>query len=671
MAHALKQLSLTFASRPSSQCLAEGFDEEFANALAKLESYNKHLYRPNTYLHKWWARRCGSTFRLILKHLVEDGDRKDYYSPGGLEGKIVLDPMMGGGTTLHEAIRLGANVIGADIDPIPVLQARATLSEIPLDVLEGAFEEFFSSLREIVSPYFKTSCPQCAGEADTQFVLYGLKRRCGCGEAVFIDSTVLRSEQAGSAYTLCKRCRAVLRDNETCGCSVSDDVVELVEKGTRSCAKCGLHYADYVDMPYHSRYAPLVVAGRCNVHGLFYKSPSELDLSLIGKADAWRGSTSFRRDDFAVEGGPKSDDLLRRGIGSYMDLFSSRQLMYLHSAISLLDKYDPLVRLNLALLVSTSLEFNSMLCGYKGADVRRPGAIRHVFSHHAYSFPYTALENNPVFGLKASGTLLGLFNDRIRRGRIWAERPVERRVVGGTAALVVMEGEVDSGTEAVSYEGLKEGERRFLLAQGNSACLDLPPGSVDYVVTDPPYFDSVQYSDLAAFFRVWLRKLLPEPVGWEYEHKDSAVDTHKNSNGRYAELLGGIFLECGRVLNKRHGRLVFTFHHWNPKGWAALTLALKRAGFVLVERFVVHSENPVSVHISNLKALTHDAVLVLAQKGGAVAPDWAFPAIVDTVDSKRFCEGCADVLGWMLNSEIAEHEIGLKWQELLIRRRQA
>jgi len=48
------------------------FDVELAKAIAGLESYNKHLYRPNTYLHKWWARRCGSTFRLILKHLVEN-----------------------------------------------------------------------------------------------------------------------------------------------------------------------------------------------------------------------------------------------------------------------------------------------------------------------------------------------------------------------------------------------------------------------------------------------------------------------------------------------------------------------------------------------------------------------------------------------------------------------
>ena len=29
------------------------FPEEAANELATLESYNKHLFRPNTYLHKW------------------------------------------------------------------------------------------------------------------------------------------------------------------------------------------------------------------------------------------------------------------------------------------------------------------------------------------------------------------------------------------------------------------------------------------------------------------------------------------------------------------------------------------------------------------------------------------------------------------------------------------
>ena len=84
-------------------------------------------FRPNTYLHKWWARRCGTTFRTILKQFAPQDALTDYYDPpAALAGKVILDPMMGGGTTLHEAIRLGANVIGADIDPIPIIQTRAS-----------------------------------------------------------------------------------------------------------------------------------------------------------------------------------------------------------------------------------------------------------------------------------------------------------------------------------------------------------------------------------------------------------------------------------------------------------------------------------------------------------------------------------------------------------------
>ncbi len=36
------------------------FPIEPLNELARLESYNKHYYRPANYIHKWWARRLGS-----------------------------------------------------------------------------------------------------------------------------------------------------------------------------------------------------------------------------------------------------------------------------------------------------------------------------------------------------------------------------------------------------------------------------------------------------------------------------------------------------------------------------------------------------------------------------------------------------------------------------------
>jgi DNA modification methylase len=641
------------------------FDVEFANEMARLESYNKHLYRPNTYLHKWWARRCGSTFRLILKHFVQEETKRFYYAPGGLEGKIVLDPMMGGGTTVHEAIRLGANVIGADIDPIPFLQARASLADVPLQRLEYAFDLLYESLQQRIGRFFVTRCPLCDRATNLKYVLYGAKRRCKCGTALSIDSMVLRYNADGSTVRICPECHHIVMGDSPCECSSSIERPRLVEKDHKQCSICGDDYEYELELPFYARYIPLAVVGECEEHGLFFKEPKAQDLSLIGQADELRDSLGFRPSEFLVETGPKSIDLIHRGVTNYLDLFSSRQLLYLHHAIEVLSSFDPMIRLNLALLVSTSLEFNSMLCGYKGGGKRRPGAIRHTFSHHAYSFPHTALENNVLFPGKASGTLRSLFHYRIRRAREWALAPRERQIEAGKTKKVTIRGEVDVGTEVDSPEELKEGSHRFLLMRGSSASLNLHDDSVDFVVTDPPYFDSVQYSDLATFFHVWLRQLLPVDVDWCYDRSQSAVNPQDSESVQYRRVLSEIFRECHRVLDKNLGRLVFTFHHWNPTAWSALTAALQTANFVLVNRYIVHSENPISVHISNLNALKHDAVLILAPREAGIGGSWTLPSQVDMESSADFCRDCATALGWMLDEGVEEDDIEMMWKALL------
>ncbi len=641
-------------------------DVDLADRLARLETYNKHYYRPNTYLHKWWARRCGTTFRYILKQLVLDPAAQDYYAPGGLHGRIILDPMMGGGTTLHEALRLGASAIGADLDPIPILQARATLSTIPLPELERAFKRFFSSLRRDLASYYRTSCPHCDQQAESWYVLYGARRRCACDAVTLaVDSLVLRQEPDGGLLRLCPTCRALVATPQTCACGESGPHT-LIERGRELCATCAQPYLEETDRPYYARYEPLVVSGHCAQHKLFFRLPDSFALDGLERAQRARRDLSFDPAAFVILPGRKSVQLLNRGVDSYLDLFSSRQLLYLHHAIALMKEQEPQVRLNLGLLVSTSLEFNSMLCGYKGKNKRRPGAIRHTFAHHAYSLPSTALENNPLYTRRASGTLQKLFHARIRRARQWAAAPRERDLVQKKAAFVTIAGELDAGTEAAAYAELGDGPRRFLLQQGSAVQLDLPDAGVDAIVTDPPYFDSVQYSDLSAFFRVWLRQLLPGEADWGVDLRESAVDPHNNDReSRYAELMGGIFSECARVLRRPHGRLVFTFHHWNPKAWAALTTGLQQAGFRLLNYAVIHAESPISVHISNMNALTHDAILVLAPQGTGHEPVWSPPAQIDTSSSARFCADCAVRMGWLLNQELSPLQMREAWSGAL------
>ncbi|WP_420643085.1 DNA methyltransferase [Candidatus Leptofilum sp.] len=647
------------------------FNTDFANQIAQLEAYNKHHYRPNSYLHKWWARRCGSTFRLILKQLVADEAQRDYYAPGGLAGKIILDPMMGGGTTLHEAIRLGAHVIGADLEPIPVLQARATLTPVDMVVLEEVYKQFYTALRREIAPFFQITCPESGLETAVNYTLYGVQRKCNGRPVIMVDSLVLRIESDGSTIQLCPRCHAVLLDTAVCHCNTSDKP-PLLEKGSKTFAGEPASFEDDLTLPFYQRYVPLVLVTRCpQQKKLQFKVPDADDLARLAQAEKLRPTLPFVRADFAIEPGRKSRQLTPRGIHNYLDLFSSRQLLFLYHAIRLLSQFSPEIRLNLGLLVSTSLEFNSMLCGYKGKNKRRAGAIRHTFSHHAYSFPYTALENNPVYPRKASGTLQKLFQSRIRNGRTWAQKPRERVIgeqllVNSKRNFTEVVGEKDFGGEVDSVREMTlDSNQRFMLLQGSSTQLDLPDGSVDFIVTDPPYFDSVQYSDLAAFFRVWLRHLLPDAANWAYDTQQSAVDPHQlDSESRYTELMTGIFSECRRVLKAENGRFIFTFHHWNPKGWAALTVALRQAGFALVNRYVVHSESPISVHISGMNALRHDAILVFAP-AERVAVDWERPSQINLTDSEQFCYDCGTFLGWMLQQDVAETAVLPLWQAAL------
>jgi putative DNA methylase len=639
------------------------FPEAQASLLSAREAFNKHLFRPNTYLHKWWARRSGTCFRHILKALVETPDARDFYVPGGLEGKIILDPMMGGGTTLHEALRMGASVIGDDIDPIPVVQARAALSSMPMSVKESAFEEFFRSLRTELSDQYLTTCPCCGQQVEIQFVLHGRKKRCSCGDAAIIDSFVLRENNGMPPVTLCAACGNVAAP--AC-CAEPSRRIRVFSKEVTRCPTCCQPFTEHTELVFPDRFLPIAVCGICPRDGQFFKSPDECDLEVMAASPALSLSVRLPPRCFAVPSGPKSGDLRRLGVKFYWELFTGRQLLYIKTAAALLRELSPELRDILGMLVSTSLDFNSLLCGYKGAGMRRPGAVRHVFAHHAYSIPYTALENNPLSLDASSGTLLRLFRDRILRGTRWALEPKELRLNVGSAETVLLSGESDAGLLCKDYDELRTTRKGMLLIQGDAGKLPLPDDSVDHVVTDPPYFDNVQYSDLSHFFRVWLGYLLPRRARWSYSPSLSAVAGDNRTVGRsYAAMMASVWSECRRVL-RANGRLVFTFHHWRPDAWAALTISLRRAGARLINRYVVDSENPTSVHIANLRAIRHDCILVLAFPRSLYGTSrWKNLERVNTSDSEEFCRDCGEVLGSLLERGSSESEVEAKWATLL------
>ncbi len=109
---------ITLSGVPQMSALECDFPAAELSHIGEHESWRKEVHRPATSTHKWWAKRLGSVFRGILCSAVTTDSAsalEAYGSAARLDGLTVFDPFAGSGTTLIEAVKLGANVIGWDI----------------------------------------------------------------------------------------------------------------------------------------------------------------------------------------------------------------------------------------------------------------------------------------------------------------------------------------------------------------------------------------------------------------------------------------------------------------------------------------------------------------------------------------------------------------------------
>ena len=154
----------------------------------------------------------------------------------------------------------------------------------------------------------------------------------------------------------------------------------------------------------------------------------------------------------------------------------------------------------------------------------------------------------------------------------------------------------------------------MLFCQDSRVLEQIPSESIDAVITDPPYFNNINYSELSNFFFVWLRLLLKE----EYDYfkpefvpslKEIVEDPHVGKTAlNFEEGIAEVFKECNRVL-KKEGTLTFTYHHSSVKGWKAIFNAISGSNFTIEGVFPVRSETKFNPHIRNKKAISFDAII--------------------------------------------------------------
>jgi len=164
------------------------------------------------------------------------------------------------------------------------------------------------------------------------------------------------------------------------------------------------------------------------------------------------------------------------------------------------------------------------------------------------------------------------------------------------------------------------------LHRGSATALPWSDGSFDAVITDPPYYDNIQYAALSDFFYVWLKRtvghLYPEHFATEISpKKNEAVASpwrHKSkaaSRQAYEAMMAQSFAEAHRVL-KADGQMTVVYAHKTTLGWATLVNALRQAGFNVTEAWPLDTEGYRLVALDS--AALASSIFLVARKREAI-----------------------------------------------------
>ena len=609
------------------------FPFEGLSRIAERESWRKEIYRPIYHVHKWWAQRLGSVFRgILLGALTPKGtDVIDlFYSPVRFKDAVVYDPFMGSGTTIGETLKLGSEAIGRDINPVSYLQVRTALTLPDTSELEKTYREIEADVADTISGYYTAYLPDGI-LCQALYYFWVMQVPCPvCRFSVDLFSNYIFAKHAYSArnprvQVVCPKCGAIspedyrvcMMDCSSCGYRFNATAGPVRGKSAK-CPGClcefviGRAIRETGSPPIYRMYAKLVLThdGRKEYHPI-----TGYDEELYRRAAADLEKSAYSIPQEEIEPGYNTDQALNYGFRAWNQMFNARQLLCISILGNRIGKIDDApLRDAFLCLFSGMLEFNNMFASYKGEGT---GAVRHMFNHHILKPERTPLEANIWGTPKSSGAFSTLFRSRLMRAAQYAQQPFELALspdeTGKQSIKTYNINEPLTGiSNSESYDQFCRNPKLYVSC-GDSAATDLPDGCVDLIVTDPPFFDNVHYSQLADFFYAWQRVILDDSPSHQAHTTRSKSEVQNSDVEAFTDRLTRVFRESGRVL-KDDGLLVFTYHHSRWEGWRSVLNAITGAGFQITACHPVKAEMSVAAPKRQAKSPIDFDVIMVCRK---------------------------------------------------------
>ena len=739
------------------RAIEESFPIVEINRLAVPE---RNAFKPIYQMHKWFARRASCVFRAILLSAMKPAGTdimREFYSDHtddpDTKGIRILDPFMGGGTTVVEALRLGCDVTGIDLNPVAWFVVKAEVEPVDIDKLEDAFKRLENRMTSSGQPlkkdllsHYKTECPCCgAGKEDaniiyTFWVKSAICTNPTCRKEVPLFGSYIIMQKAPSIKYLpdyeCRACkktfdldvdpasfiaekslsvnnprdsagegrsnkRWALRDNITgkficpwcskdgevkgiksakkpkkkvpltillcphceavwqyrgslpdelicpvCAKKYNPEKGNIPSKGDFICQACGTKDKTITSvrkLPQEQLLPtkPYAIQGYCHVcggegnenlllggkekkdvshsclisknNGKFFKKITPADLKNFQNADSrWNNEKAdLPYPQQKVPYGEKTKThLIAHHYTYWHQMFNSRQLLCLSILLKGIDEEeDQILKEMLLTAFFNTLNNTSDFASYRSTV----GALRQVFARHDYHPKNTCCENN-VWGV---GVGMGAFNT-------WINTIIEGKSFCKQAWDYNKD---DKENLKIENDNLKG---QYLLHCASSATLQ-PTQRINLVITDPPYADNVNYSELADYFYVWLRLILAKT----YPHFSPEVTpkieeiienpTRGKTAEDYEKGLTEAWKRCYESMED-NGIMAFTFHHAEGSAWESLLESICNAGFAIEAIFPIHGESESSLHLIDNQAISYDLIHVCKKRNSNGNPEkrsWA------------------------------------------------
>jgi len=162
-----------------------------------------------------------------------------------------------------------------------------------------------------------------------------------------------------------------------------------------------------------------------------------------------------------------------------------------------------------------------------------------------------------------------------------------------------------------------------VITQFSATSLPYPDNYFDAVITDPPYYDNVNYAELSDFFYVWLKRsigdLYPELFSTPLTPKSQEIVANPIRHERqdrakkfFEDMLKKAFQEIHRVL-KPYGIAVIVYAHKSTEGWETLINSLLDSGLVITGAWPINTEMQARLNAKETASLA-SSIYIVARK---------------------------------------------------------